>query len=205
MPQESKIARGNPPSPSSAGPDIELSQKLDRIAGELYSLASMLVGEGEQSVQLVESALKNSEVSACHDPKESRKSSRRALATAALERLALNNPGALAAPEGLIAASICIEDDDLASAGISQEELGKMIAGPDRDRGRAWLASLPTAMRAIFVLRAVGGLTAVETNALLKANGGPAAASWTPELTREVFRQGLCSLASQLIHSSGQR
>jgi DNA-directed RNA polymerase specialized sigma24 family protein len=203
MPQDVQTAHGNPPSPSYAVPDEDLNKKLDRIAGELYNLASMLVGEGEQSAELVETALKNSEISACHDPNESHKSSQRALAAAALEILARRDQAALAAPEGLAAASICIEGDDLASAGISQEELGKMIAGPDRDRVREWLASLPTAMRAIFVLRAVAGFTALDTAALLKAHGE--APSWTPELTREVFRQGLCSLASQLIHSSGRR
>jgi hypothetical protein len=57
-------------------------------------------------------------------------------------------------------------------------------------------------MRAVFVLRAVAGLTAAETAALLGEHGGPQAAAWSPELTREVFRQGLCSLTSQLIHAS---
>jgi hypothetical protein len=60
-------------------------------------------------------------------------------------------------------------------------------------------------MRTVFVLRAVAGLSAVETASLLKAHGGPQAASWTPEATREVFRQGLCSLASQLLHASAER
>jgi len=77
-----------------------------------------------------------------------------------------------------------------------------MIGGPERDRVRKWLASLPTAMRSVFVLRAVAGFTAAEAAALLVAHGGPQAAGWTPEAVREVFRQGLCSLASQLIHAS---
>ena len=38
--------------------------------------------------------------------------------------------------------------------------------------------------------------------ALLAAHGGPRAAGWTPEAVRELFRQALCSLASQLIHAT---
>ena len=84
---------------------------------------------------------------------------------------------------------------------MSRGELEQMMAGPDRDRVRNWLESLPTAMRAIFVLRAVAGFTAQETAGLLEAHGGPLASEWCPETVRELFRQGLCSLASQLIHA----
>jgi hypothetical protein len=178
---------------------------LDKIASGLYSMASMLVGEGEESVRLVEAAVANAEVSVCHDPEVARKSSRRALGIAALDLLAERDAGSLAAPEGLAPADTCIEDDDLASAGISTEELENMIAGPDRDRVRKWLASLPTTLRTVFVLRAVAGFTAMETATLLQTHGGPQAAGWTPEAVREVFRQGLCSLASQLIHASAER
>ncbi len=182
-----------------------LDELFEVIAAGLYSLASMLVGEGEGSVQLVETAVANAEVSTCHDPLVGRMSSRRALSTAALDLLAERNPASLAAPEGLEPAHTCIEDDDLASAGISTEELENMIGGPDRDRVRTWLAGLPTAVRTVFVLRAVAGFTAAETAELLKAHGGEQAAGWTPETVREVFRQGLCSLASQLIHASAGR
>lgn len=182
-----------------------LDGMFDLIAAGLYSLASMLVGEGEDSIRLVETAVANAEVSTCHDPLVGRMSSRRALSIAALVLLAERNPDSLAAPEGLEPAHTCIEDDDLASAGISTEELESMIGGPDRDRVRNWLASLPTAVRTVFVLRAVAGFPAAETAELLKAHGGVQAAGWTPEAVREVFRQGLCSLASQLIHAAGGR
>ncbi len=49
------------------------------IAAGLYSLASMLVGEGEDSVRLVETAVATAEISACHDAKQARTNSRRAL------------------------------------------------------------------------------------------------------------------------------
>lgn len=202
------VQRSNPendsPIPSQPIPD-GLEEIFDLIAAGLYSMASMLVGEGEESVRLVETAVADAEVSVCQDPQVARQSSRRALATAALDLLAARSPGSLAAPEGLAPATTCIEDDDLASAGISSEELENMIGGPERDRVRKWLESLPTWMRTVFVLRAVTGFSATETAALLKTHGGPQAGAWTPEAAREVFRQGLCSLASQLLHASAER
>ncbi len=178
---------------------------VDQIAAGLYSLASMLVGEGEQSVMLVESAIANAEVSICHDPAQARKSSRRALCEAAVRILAERNPGSLAAPEGLKPSGNCIDEDDLEAVEIAREDLERMIAGPDRERVRNWLAGLPTALRTIFVLRAVAGLSAAETATMLEAHGGPKAAGWSAEAVRSVFREGLCSLDSQLLHESAVR
>jgi DNA-directed RNA polymerase specialized sigma24 family protein len=212
MPQESYPPNKspNPASPcaseqSVAGATEDLEEIVEQIASGLYSLASMLVGEGDDSERLVEKAIADAEISVCQNPQIARESSQRALAAAALKLLASRDPESLAAPEGLAPASICIDDDDLAAAGISSEELNRMISGPDRDRVRNWLVSLPMWMRTVFVLRAVAGFSAVETATLLKAHGGPQTAGWTPEATREVFRQGLCSLASQLLQASAER
>jgi hypothetical protein len=106
---------------------------------------------------------------------------------------------------GLQAVATCIEDDDLDAVGVSSEELERMIAGPDRDRMRNWLASLPTELRTIFALRAVAGLTAAETAGMLAEHGGSKAAGWTPDAVRELFRQALCSLTSQLIQATTAR
>jgi DNA-directed RNA polymerase specialized sigma24 family protein len=177
---------------------------FDVIAAELYSLASMLVGEGEDSVRLVETTVTNTEVSVCHDPLVGRKTSRRVLAILALDLLAGRDAGSLTTPSGPASSEPCIDDDDLAAAGISLEELKKMIGGPDRDRVRSWLASLPTVLRAVFVMRAVAGFPSEETAQLLREHGGPQAAGWTSETVRESFRRGLCSLASQLLSSSAR-
>jgi hypothetical protein len=175
---------------------------FDFIAAGLYSMASMLVGEGEDSIRLVETAVAEAAVSACADAEEARRSSRRALTSAALQLIAKRDPASLAAPENLEPAVTCIEDDSLDAAGVSREELERMMAGPDRDRMRKWLESLPTSLRSIFVLRAVAGFTTPQTANLLATNGGPQAAGWNPESVRELFRQALCSLASQMIHAS---
>jgi hypothetical protein len=60
-------------------------------------------------------------------------------------------------------------------------------------------------MRTVFALRAVAGFNAAETAALLKLHGGAQAAGWTTAAVSEVFRQGLCSLASQVLHASAGR
>jgi hypothetical protein len=175
---------------------------LDKIAAGLYSLASMLVGEGEDSIRLVETAIARAEVSACENATQARRSSRLALCSAGIETLVQRDSQSLAAPSDVEPASSCIEDDDLSAAGISTEELETMLTGPNRENVKNWLESLPTAMRAIFVLRAVAGFPSDQTASLLAGHGGPAAAGWTVEGVRVVFRQGLCSLASQLIHAT---
>jgi uncharacterized protein YidB (DUF937 family) len=192
--------------PGMEGPGLE--EMLDRIAAGLYTMASMLVGEGEQSVKLVETAIANADVASCSDAAVARQSSQRALCAAALEYLEARDATSLAAPQGLQHVNTCIDDDDLDSvgnaAGVSRQDLERMIAGPDRGRVRTWLASLPPAIRTIFVLRAVAGFTAPETASLLVAHAGSAAAGWTLEDVRELFRQGLCSLASQMIQASSK-
>jgi len=178
----------------------DMQEIFELVTAGLYSLASMLVGEGEESARLVEEAVATAQVSPCFDPQEARRSSRRELATAALKLLARRCPGCMDAPQGLTPATTCIEGDDLASAGISAEELEGMISGQERERVRMWLTGLPSWMRTVFVLRAVAGFNAAETAELLKLHGGPKAA-WTPAAVSEVFRQGLCSLASQVLRN----
>jgi DNA-directed RNA polymerase specialized sigma24 family protein len=178
---------------------------LDAIAAGLYNLASMLVGQGEDSIALVETAVTNADVSACKNAEESRKSSRRALVSAALQLIDKRQPGSLRAPEGIEVAGSCIDDDDLDAAGVSSQELERMFAGPDRQRIRTWLESLPADLRTVFVLRAVAGFCGFETAELLVAHAGPSAAGWTADSVRSIFRQGLCSLASQLLVASTRK
>ena len=183
--------------------DFSLTENtFDIMVAGLYSLASMLVGEGDDSIRLVETAVATAGVSARSSIHEAHRSSRGALAIAAIELLARRDPEGLAAPEDLQHAVTCIEDDDLDAAAEAREAMERMITGPDRDRVRAWLESLPAAMRTIYVLRAVAEFSAADTASMLVAHGGPAAAGWSPDAVREFFRQALCSLASQLIHAT---
>ena len=181
-----------------------LDDIFDRIAAGLYNIASMLVGEGEDSIRLVETAVATADLAHCDGAVESRTNSRRALCAAALELLAKRDASSLAAPKGLEHAATCIGDDELDAAGVTGEELERMIAGPERDRVRNWLESLPTEMRAIFVMRGVAGLCAAETADLLRVHGGVQTGDWSEGAVREIFRQGLCSLASQVLHAANQ-
>ena len=178
---------------------------FDQIAAGLYNMASMLVGEGEESIRLVETAIETAEISVCHDPLRARKNGRWALCKAAIELIERSTPGILALPVGVSPSVGCIEDDDLDAAGVSADDLEQMIAGPDRDRVRNWLASLSPIVRTIFVLRAVAGFTALETVILLAEYGGEDGAGWTTDTVRQYFRIGLCSLASQLLQASTTR
>jgi hypothetical protein len=201
----SDLLDGRPKDEAAVNRALEgMDDLLDTIAAGLYSMASMLVGEGEESIGLVETAISRTEISRCGDATEARKSSRRALCSAAIEVIAKRNPGSLAAPEGLEHASTCIEDDNLESAGISREELEHMLAGPNRESVKKWIESLATPTRVMFVLRAVAGFSADETGTLLAEHGGTGAAGWNADAVREIFRQGLCSLASQLIHATAR-
>jgi len=168
---------------------------LDVIAAGLYSMASMLVGEGEDSIGLVETAIARTDLSACSDADEARKSSRKALCGAAIELITERKPGSLAAPEWLEHVATCIEDDDLESAGISKAELESMLAGPNRESIKKWIEGLATETRVIFVLRAVAGFNAAETAEMLASHAGKGAEGWNSDAVREIFRQGLCSLA----------
>jgi hypothetical protein len=176
---------------------------LEKIAGELYRISSMLIGEGEESIRLIEQVVATVDLPACHDQTEARHNSRLALAAQAIAKLAGRDASALAAPEeGDSGPASCIEDDDLDAAGVSRAELEQMMNGPDSHRLRDWLEGLSSQLRVVFVLRAITGLTSTEIAGLLAEHGGSDAQNWTPDAVRSTFRQALCSLASQLIHAT---
>jgi DNA-directed RNA polymerase specialized sigma24 family protein len=179
---------------------------LEKIAAELYHISSMLLGEGEDSIRLIERVLATVDLPACHDHVEARHNSRLALASQAVTLLAGRDAPSLAAPGAEDSGPVtCIEDDDLEAAGVTPDELEQMISGPEGHRLRDWLEGLSVSLRVIFVLRAVAGLSSPEVAGLLAGLGGPAAEDWTPDAVRSTFRQALCSLASQLIHATATR
>jgi len=178
---------------------------LEQAAADLYQIASMLLGEGEETIGLLEQAVATSDISACSDHLEARHSGRLALAARAIELLQRREPASLAAPVDESGPASCIEDDDLSSAGVTLPELELMLTGPDRHRLRDWLEGLSAPLRVIFVLRAVAGLTSAEIAGILAEHGGPEAETWTPEGVRSCFRQALCSLASQMLHASSTK
>ncbi len=178
---------------------------LERVAAETYRIASMLLGEGEEAIGLIESVVAKVDLQACNSPAEARHNSRLLLSADAIAVLAERDAASLAAPSGDSGPSSCIEDDDLEAAGVTPDELEQMISGPEAYRLRNWLEGLSVSLRVIFVLRAVAGLSSAEIAGLLAEHGGVAAQEWTPDTVRGTFRLALCSLASQLIHATATK
>jgi hypothetical protein len=180
---------------------------LGRIGAELYHVASMLVGEGEEAIELIERVVTGVDLHACVNVSDARHKSRLLLAADAVTMLRRQDATGtvFSAPEENSGPASCIENDDLDAAGVSPAELEAMISGPESHRLRTWLEGLTVPVRVIFVLRAIAGLSSAEVAGLLAEYGGPAAADWTPSSAGSVFRQGLCSLASQLIHATATR
>jgi hypothetical protein len=175
---------------------------LEKIASELYRLASMLLGEGEETIHLIEEVVTEVDIPSCRNHAEARNQAYLKLAGKSIGILAARDSGSLAAPFGEDGPVSCIESDDLDAAGISADQLEEMLDGPDSYRLRTWLEGLTPGLRVIFVLRAVAALSSAEVAGLLAGHGGVAAEGWTPDAVRSAFRQALCSLASQLLHES---
>jgi hypothetical protein len=182
---------------------------LEKIAAELYRIGSMLLGEGEEAIGLVERVVTSVALPVNGDRAQSRHNARLLLAADAIailgQRDAADHSVSLAAPADDSGPASCIEDDDLSAAGVTTDELEHMISGPERHRLRDWLEGLSVSLRVIFVLRAVAGLSSAEVAGILAERGGPAAQDWTPDAVRGSFRQALCSLASLLIHATATR
>jgi hypothetical protein len=204
--QVSDMLDGRPKDPSAVEEALSgWEGLLEKVGSELYRIASMLLGEGEESIGLIENVVTNLDLTACHDHAEARHNARVALAAEAISVLARRDPVALAAPAEESGPASCIEDDDLDSVGVTPAELEQMLTGSGDHRLRDWLEGLSGRLRVIFVLRAVAGLSSAEVAGLLAEHGGAAAQDWTPGAVRSTFRQGLCGLASQLIHASAAR
>ncbi len=178
---------------------------IERIASDLYRIGSMLLGEGEETIQIIEKVVIHNDISACSDHVEARHNARLLLAAEAIAVLERRDPASFVAPVGEDGPVSCIEDDDLDSVGVTHAELERMLSGPDDHRLRDWLESLTVSLRVIFVLRAIAGLSSAEVAGLLAEHGGAEAQDWTPDAVRSTFRQALCGLASQLIHASAAK
>ncbi len=176
------------------------------MAAELFHLASLLVGEESRALRLIESSLATMEIDPCLDPEAARAQARLQVLCGAVQMLASEQPAAfLVRPDQMGGDSVCVQDDDLQAAGMTQTQLRSWLAeqsGEGLRRGmREWLEELPAAERAIFVQRAVLNQGNEAAAALLRQAGGESAGGWTPEAVSGVFRHALCSLANSLAHA----
>jgi hypothetical protein len=183
--------------------------KAQDTAVELYKLAALMLGDEGEALELVESTVADVEVDPCAEEDGAVDTARHHLIETAIARMNQVDPRAFAVPAPTGGPASCIEDDDLAAAGISAAQIAELINGAANvagsgDRLRTWLNELPRAQRAIFVQRAVLGWDNGVTAAAL-AKGVGTQPGWSAAQVGESFRQALCSLANALVHSEAER
>ena len=178
------------------------------MAVELFQLASLLVGDNERALPLIENALATMEIDPCLDPEPAREQARRSVVREALAQLAADEPAAFASQAAVSGGpEPCVHDEDLQAAGVTADDLRHWLeqrGEGELDRpARVWLERLPLVQRAVFVQRAVLGQGNEAAARLLREAGGEQARGWTPEKVSELFRRALCSLADSLAHAPG--
>ncbi len=171
-------------------------------AFELFQIAALMLGNEEEAVSLVEETLAKVEADPCADAGAVQDEARPRLLESAVRRLVILHPGAFAVPGATEETAICIETDDLSSAGLNPDQLAALIEGPGRAKMREWLEQLAPALRAIFILRAVAGQDAERTAESLRRSGDAGARDWQRQHVGTVYRQALCSLANSLAGSN---
>ena len=172
--------------------------RAEHTALELFQLASLLVGDQEQALRLVEACVSTSDLDPCAAEPGAEERVREKLAQSALAWMRERAPESFVAEDGSATLGGCVETDDLEAAGISSAKLAEMLSGEQRQKLRNWLDELPMAQRAVFVLRAVLGRNNESAAEALKKAGG--SSGWTADLVSQSFRSALCSLANQLAH-----
>jgi hypothetical protein len=182
------------------------SSQAEDSALELFQAAAMLLGDEQQAVAVVEDVVAGAGIDPCADPALARGEARERVIRESLKRMGKSVVTGLDASVavGSFTPGACIEDDDLSAAGLTTEQLEAMLQGPGRARLRLWLDRLSPAMRAVFVLRALLGRSNDSAAEDLRASGSAGSEGWNPAAVSQVFRQALCSLATSLLHSSGE-
>lgn len=173
--------------------------RAEHTALELFQLASLLVGDQEQALQLVEACVRASDLDPCAAEPGAEERVREKLTESALAWMRKRAPESFAVEDSEQTMGGCVETDDLEAAGFSSERLAEMLSGGQRQKLRSWLDALPMAQRAVFVLRAVAGRSNQSVAAELSQVSG--SAGWTADYVSLMFRSALCSLANQLAHS----
>lgn len=178
--------------------DCDDTALFESAARELYQTAALFVGDEAEATNLVEETVASVEIDPCADAEAARSIAIGDLVERALGRLAVLHPARMH-PTAAADLGGCVETDDLSAAGITQEQLDRLLSGSDRTRMRNWLEGLGPVERSVFVLRAVLGRTGAQAADLLRRTTGD---SWTDAYVGGAYRAALCSLASSLVHST---
>lgn len=177
------------------GPDAVL--KAENAALEMYRFAALMLGDESQALSLVENTVAQVDIDPCADPCAAKGLVRERVLDGALAIMHRHDPASFADLPPANAAGSCIEDD--VSAPISGDEIADLVAHTGRAPLRDWLARLSQAQRAVFVQRAVLGISNADAAKAINRFAQPSI--WTAEAVGNLFRQALCSLASSLVHS----
>jgi len=166
---------------------------------EMFQTAALLLGNREEAVAAVEKAVAATHTDPCAEPEKARSEGRELLVRVALERAVALSPGAFKPAALSFGTEMCIDTEDLESAGVTADQVTQIVSGSGTARLREWLERLAPESRVIFVLRAMLG----QDNAAIAAELGRTLgrAEWTAQQVGQVFRGALCSLASSLVHA----
>jgi DNA-directed RNA polymerase specialized sigma24 family protein len=168
-------------------------------ASQLFQIAALLLGNEDEAVILVEDTVAKVEADPCTEGTLAYSEARTLLVRGAVQRMAGRDPEAFTVPALQPADATCIETDDLASVGLTGEQLGALVSGAGRAGMREWLDRLAPALRAIFILRAVAGQDGEQTAESLRQSGVKGAQAWRRDQVGSAYRQALCSLATCLM------
>jgi DNA-directed RNA polymerase specialized sigma24 family protein len=166
---------------------------------QLFQIAALMLGDQQEAVSLVEEVVAKVEADPCAEGKLAYAEARTLLVRTAVQRMAGLYPEAFLVPTSQPADAVCIETDDLGTAGLTGDEFGALISGAGRAGMREWLERLAPALRAIFVLRAVAGQDGEQTAESLRQSGATGAQAWRRDQVGTAYRQALCSLATCLM------
>jgi hypothetical protein len=170
---------------------------IESAARELYQTAALLIGDQDEATQLVEQSVANVEIDPCAEGDVARNVASRDLIHRTLARVAAKWPAQMH-PTAAADLGGCVETDELSAAGLSREQLDRMLTGVGRSRMRQWLEGLGPVERVVFVLRAVLGRSGTESTELLHEATSEV---WTEAHVGGAYRAALCSLASSLVHA----
>jgi hypothetical protein len=166
----------------------------------MYRFAALMLGNEAEALDLVEKTVAAVEIDPCTDPGAATGLVRDRVLDGALQIMHRHDPESFAHVPANEPGGSCIEDDS--TIPLSGPEISELVSGAARGPLREWLARLSQVQRAVFVQRAVLGISNADAARALNRHSWPSI--WTTQAVSTLFRQALCSLASSLVHSAAQ-
>ncbi len=182
--------------------------QVDQVAGELYQLAALLLGDQDAAVTVVEESLASVQADPCVDEQAALREIRSRVVECALARMEAATPGALHA--GPATEQVCCEwkaeeqapapvaDANSAQPWILASGSEAIVRRPHTLQMRTWLEALAPATRAVFVLRGLLRYDDTRAADLLSRERSGAAYRWTAREVKRTYQDALCALGNLL-------